>query len=154
MYYPNPIKTHIVHADVADIVIEDIAVRHSERPNEIKDIDTLRIDPGGMMCVDVQPKTNKVNGCSVEVNPEHIWGGTFQWTQTRELDETLPSGEKIIKVYMSQYICVTLPESMHLKIGAWLAGMSAEGQVARVELADKLKDVAIIGVPVSIEDEA
>jgi hypothetical protein len=141
VYYPELIKTHIVHDSVVDIVIEDISKRYEKIPSENVECESLRIDPGGMMCINAEPNTHVFKPDSkVQVNPEHILGGTYRWTRTRELERSLPSDEKIIKVYMSDYLCVVVPESMHTDIGAWLALMSAEGYVARAELAEAFSD--------------
>lgn len=155
MYFPNPIKHHFVHESVVEIVERDVEERHGHLPEKKTPRDQLKVDPGGMICIRNEPKTHSFNGATVAVQPEHILGGAAVWTRHRFLDETLPDGERVVKVYLSDLDVAVVPESMYHDIGAWLALSKAEGHIARAELAEALSGIpGLIVTPPPSEGDA
>jgi hypothetical protein len=142
VFFPDhPVKTHFIHPDALEITLADIKSRNDgATPTEIHDEDVLRIDPGGMINTRAVPLTKDFGGCTVSVNPEHVVGAVYRWSKTRDLDEA----GTVVRVYMSDWICLGLPKSLHEEIGAWLYANQVTGLMARQELAEVLKGKVII----------
>jgi hypothetical protein len=148
VYFPSsPIITQFAHESVVDAVRSEIEEKYGYLPDSEHPMHTLKLDPGGMICNGIEPITGEFN---VEVKPEHILTATFWWSNNhRKLDAQTEDGDGIIKVYLNKFFHVVMPESMYYKIGAWLVGLSGEGQVARMELAEALNDHPnlLVGTP-------
>jgi len=141
IYFPEPIKTHIVHCDVLDVTKRDILSRHGKEPQEeIAEI-SLRVDPGGMIMMNNDPMDKDFDGANISVKPEHILNATHRWTRHRILNEKTSSGELVYKVYLSEFCVATVPEKIYFEVGAWLAGNEAEGHVSRAELSEILSGI-------------
>ena len=150
VYYPNPIKTQVVHESVLDIARRDVETRHEFLPESEHSGEVLHVDPGGMICVNVDPIPGIHN---VDVKPEHITLATIVWRSHRKLEEVMPDGRSVFRVYLSNFICAVLPEDIYYEIGSWLAGLSAEGQIARMELSELLSGSNVLTYETAPLDE-
>jgi hypothetical protein len=145
----------MVHNSVLEIAERDIRHRHVEKAAQKEELDVLHIDPGGMIMVLNEPKEKVFQGSRVAVKPEHILNASLVWNRHRILDEALPSGEKVIKVYLSRLEVAVVPESLYNEIGAWLALSKGEGYVARMEIVEAMSDVPnVIIIPPPSNGEA
>jgi hypothetical protein len=157
VYIPeHPIKHHIVHPDVSEVVDSDIEGEHECSPTKEEQWDTLRIDPGGSIMMNNEPITKSFGGFRVSVKPEHIFGANIIWSDYAvELEGLTDQGEKVVRVGMDSFTCAVMPESIYVKIGGWLASISALGQAAREEIAAAFEDIENyhVYVPESEVDE-
>ena len=154
--YNWAVKRHVVHDSVVEIAKRDVEAKHRCIPVGIQPVEDLHIDPGGMIFMDsVIKEVTLPDGSMVSVRPELILSALMVWTHHRVLDEALPNGEKVIKVYCGSFHVAVMPESIYNKIGAWLAVSKAEGHVARMELVEALSDVPnLLILPPPVEGEA
>ncbi len=155
-YIPdNPVKYHITHPDASISVDHNILKEHDCLLSNEEDVDTLIIDPGGSLIMSNEPITNVIDGLSVSVKPEHISGANIIWSSNAfELPQLTDSGEKVFVVSMDTFNCAAMPESTYVKIGAWLASLSAIGYSALVELSVALEgsENCEVNLPKCIEE--
>lgn len=153
--YNWAVKRHVVHHSVVDIAQRDVEIRHHVSPVVVQPTEELHLDAGGMVFMDSVIKELKLPDESmVSIRPELILGVLSIWAHHRILDEALPSGEKVIKVYCGSFQVAVMPENIYNKIGAWLALSKSEGYVARMELVEALSDVPnLLIIPPPTEGE-
>lgn len=155
--YNLVLKTHIVHDSVIEIAQRDVEQRHNHIPVSIEEQEDLHIDPGGMICLkNSLIETEIVDGSWVSVRPELILNALYVWNKSyRVLDEKLPDGENVIKVYYGSYHIAVMPESIYQKIGAWLTFKKSDGYVARLEIVEALAGAPnILVLPPPTEGDA
>jgi hypothetical protein len=143
VYIPdNPIKYHITHPDASGLVDDNILKEHDCLPSYETDQDELRIDPGGSMLMNSEPIINTIDELKVSIKPEHIYGANIIWSiNAYELSNSTDNDEKVFVVNMDVFNCCAMPESTYIKIGAWLASLSAIGYSSRAEIAASLDGV-------------
>lgn len=133
------VKTHYVYHSVLDITKRDIELRHRCLPIVEKDKPEFKLDPGGMIFMNNLPMKHTLpDGSIISVKPELIVSALHVWSKHRVLDERLPDGEKVIKVYCGPYFIMVMPESIYNEIGAWLALNKSVGYVANMELIEAM----------------
>lgn len=154
--YNWAVKNHLVHRDVLEITQRDVEAKHKCTPVFIEDIAELHLDPGGMIFMKSVPVRQTLSdGSVVSVRPELLLTSILRWKKYRTLDEAMPTGEKVIKVYCGPYNVAVMPESIYNSIGAWLALNKSIGYIARMELVEALADVPnIVLTPPPMEGEA
>lgn len=136
-YIPdNAIKYHIVHPDASSAIDESIKNEYNCAASSEELIDILKIDPGGSIMLNNPPINHSVDGLELSVKPEHIFGANIVWSSyAKKLEEETLAGEKLVRISLDSFTCAVIPEGLYVKIGAWLASISAIGQAARAELA-------------------
>lgn len=145
IYYPNDIKTHIVHDSTEEIVINDVHKKYGFRPTQRVEIEKLSIDPGGFICMTYEPLETKVKeGEMVSVRPEHIINSIHRWSKNRILDES--NDEKIYKIYMSRTEVICITESIYNEVGYWMTINKAAGYIADAEITEALSKIPQLSI--------
>jgi hypothetical protein len=130
--YNLTLRDHFIFNGFEEVVENEIAEKHKQKPALIVKKDLINLDPGGLICTNVLPIKSEL----ATVKPEHILLMLDQWNKTRIFSQT--DSQKIIKVYYGDRYAAVMPESIYLKIGSWLALNKANGYIATMDIVEKL----------------
>ncbi len=139
------VKHHWFPEELESLVLDDVYQRHQSKPYQIRNKESLNLDPGGMVSLRSEPVVSAFGHYMVSVKPEHIYHVHQCWEDIREINP------QVVKVYF-QHECVVLPRSLHAEIGTWLASIVSHGIQARFDLFEMLPDNIIIDLPLIKND--
>ncbi len=126
-YFSQALKTHLVPADLSEIVREYVLKEYGCSPDAIENRPDLYLDPGGMICIGEGRETFQIQE-QIFINSEHILDVLEMWNLAKKISEDL------YKVYLNNYQVLILPANSYLEIGAWLVANKAVGHMAKSEL--------------------
>ena len=131
------VRTHLTISG-SDVCAKDIEDRFGHTPVERKDVETFWLDPGGFALSDTIPINFEVNGISITIKPEHLYGMDFISTRM------LP-GDEWVKIYLT-HMCVVIPAAAWAEILSVVKALASAHEDGRDLLRQRLKGLPFVRV--------